>query len=226
MKILAIIIVLALAISSCNQKQDEKSLNQINNKEIDKTSAIEDSISTKFAEALINDSVEFYNWEPFYAIKSGYILNNTEKNLILVSCPSDSTYTLELFAIIDNHWKFIDSVSNLVAFPVQFEATFNDYNFDGQKDIYIQTSASNGYSLSRGNLIIIDPESKKMKLHVEAREFANMRPDKHTKSVISEIWEGKDLYGNLQLTYLTNIWQGEQLKTINKTTKTIIINYN
>jgi len=37
--------------------------------------------------------------------------------------------------------------------PTQFYLDFKDYDFDGQKDIYLQRSASNGWSLSRGCLI-------------------------------------------------------------------------
>lgn len=80
-----------------------------------------------------------------------------------------------------------DSIGGLDTFQSQFEAIFDDFNFDKQTDIYIQVSASNGRALSRGHLLTIDPLTKKIIQHAEARDLANMKPDPKTKTVVSQL---------------------------------------
>lgn len=115
----------------------------------------------------------------------------------------------------------MDSISDLDAFSTQFEPIFDDYNFDGQTDLYIQVSTSNGWSLSRGHLIIIQPMTKKFDLHKEARDFANMTPDIKTKTVMTELWNAYDMKNRHQLTFFTNKWVKGKLKTISKKDTTL-----
>jgi hypothetical protein len=152
----------------------------------------------------------------FLFFKSGHIISTREKNALVVVCPTDTTYAIRLYSIQPDKWNLIDSIGNLDAFPTQFALIFDDYNFDTQTDLYVQVTASNGWSLSRGHLIIIDPMTKRLRLHNETRDFANMTPDKKAKTVQTELWNGYDAEGRHQLTIFTNKWVDGQLKTISK----------
>ena len=211
------ILLLGLTIFSCNQSQTAQDKNVIQDT-VAQTATHKivklDTISGLLDKALKADTLEFDNWEPFLFFKSGNFLSKTEKNVIIVHCPTDTTYSINLYSIKDNKWLLFDSVSGLEAFPTQFAPIFDDYNFDGQKDVYIQVSASNGWSLSRGHLLIVDPLPKKLIIHKEARELANMKPDPTTKTIVSELWNGYNIQGQHQLTIFTNKWINGQLKTI------------
>lgn len=175
----------------------------------DSTNILLDSAATK-------DTLEFISAEPFLFFKSGYILSSTEKNAIIIVCTTDTTYLVKLYSMRNRKWELTDSISGLDAFPSQFELTFNDYNFDKQKDIYIQVSVSNGWPLSRGHLLIVDPVTKKLTRHEETRYLANMKPDPKTETVVSELWNGYNEKGQHQLSIFTNKWVNGKLNTIKK----------
>jgi len=126
---------------------------------------------------------------PLLFFRSGNILSEEEINALIISSPTDSTHKLELFSLRNNNWIKNDEI-NVESSPLQFDIDFKDFDFDGFKDLYIQCTASNGYSISRGHLITIDKGSKKMALINEARELGNMKPDKETKRISTEevIW--------------------------------------
>ena len=212
-----IILHLVLTIFSCNQSQTTQDKNVIHETVLQTTTnkiVNLDNISRLLDNALKADSLELDNWEPFLFFKSGNILSKTEKNVIIVHCPTDTTYSIKLYSIKDNKWLLNDSANGLEASPVQFYLNFDDYNFDGQTDIYIQLSASNGYSLSYGHLLTIDPASKKFTEQIEAGDLANMQPDIKTKTIISEdvIWCKTN--GMQEVCKLTNKWIEGHLKTI------------
>jgi hypothetical protein len=221
------ILLFGLTIFSCNQTQTKQ--DKIVNKDtitqsINKTS-FNDKIIELFEKAITTDTLEFSNQfennQSFLFFKSGQIISETEKNAIVVICPTDTTYTIRLYSIQNNKWKLSDSITELEAFPTQFDPIFDDYNFDGQTDIYIQVSASNGWSLSRGHLIIIEPKTKMFDLHKETRDFANMMLDIKTKTVKTELWNGYDMKNRHQLTIFTNKWVNGKLKTISKRDTTL-----
>lgn len=180
-----------------------------------------DNIVELLDSARTSDTVEIDSWKPFMFFKSGYFLSKARKNTILVTCTTDTTYLIKLFVLKNRKWYLVDSINKLDAFPPQFDIVFKDYNFDGQKDIFIQVSASNGWSLSRGHLLTIDPLTQKMIQHKEARNLANLNPNPKTKTVTSEIWNGYNSEGQNQLTILTNKWIDGKLKTIGKRETTI-----
>ncbi len=224
MRILTILL-FGLTIFSCNQPQTTKdkivTQDTVSIIDIAKDTVL-DRIIVLFEKALINDTVEFNNQfefetsNQFLFFKSGHIISKTDINALVVVCSSDTSYTVRLYSLQNNKWSILDSISGLDAFPTQFDPIFDDYNFDGQTDIYIQVSASNGWSLSRGHLIIIDPKTKMLELHKETRDFANMTPDSKTKTVKTELWNGYDMKNRHQLTIFTNKWVNGKLKTISK----------
>ena len=132
------------------------------------------------------DTLEFDNWQPFLFFKSGNLLSNKEKNAILISCPNHKTYKIEIYTQVGKKWIKNDELNLIDANPTQFYLDFKDYDFDGQKDIYLQRSASNGWSLSRGCLIIVNPQTKKLKEHKEVNNLANMNPDFENKIVYTD----------------------------------------
>ena len=189
------IFILGLILISCNQVSTKKELiNKSDSLSVEKTTIkeLKDSVTKLLDIATTKDTLEIRNSEPFLFFKSGNILSSTEKNAIVIVCPTDTTYAVRLYSLKNKSWELTDSVAKLDAFPSQFELTFDDYNFDKQKDIYIQVSASQGWSLSRGHLFIIDPVTKKLTRHEEARDLANMKPDPKTETVVSELWNGYD----------------------------------
>ena len=229
-----IMLFLGLIFFFCNQAQTT-SRNVIIQDTIPQRKSISDILidikTGLFNEALTSDSVEFLNfmeefelYECFLFFKSGYIINETEKNALVVTCPTDTTYTVEFYSLQKDCWNFIDSISDLdISYIIQFDVTFDDYNFDGQTDLYIQTSVSNGWALSMGHLIIINPKTKKLELHKEASEFASMTPDRNTQTVKSE-WVGDYDKEGRQRIIFTNKWINGQLKTTNK--KQVLIEIN
>ena len=224
------ILFLGLTIFSCNQTQTRQD-KIVTQDTTSKTVAVKDTVQIKIAEllnkALTADTLEFNNEfetnQSFLFFKSGHIISKTEINALVVVCQTDTTYAVRLYSIQNNKWNLPDSINGLDAFPTQFDQVFDDYNFDGQTDIYIQVSASNGWSLSRGHLIIIDPKTKRFELHKETREFSNMTPDVKTKTVKTELWNGYDIKNRHQLTIFTNKWVNGKLKTISKKDTTFLL---
>ena len=218
------IFILGLVLISCNQVSTKQQMkDKSDSLSVDKTTIKElrDSVTRLLDIATTKDTLEIKNSEPFLFFKSGTILSSTEKNAIVIVCPTDTTYEIRLYSQKNKSWELTDSVAKLDAFASQFELTLDDYNFDKQKDIYIQVSASQGYSLSRGHLFIIDPVTKKLTRHEEARDLANMKPDPKTKTVVSEIWNGYNYKNQHELTVFTNKWLNGQLKTIKKKNITV-----
>lgn len=217
-----LILLFGLTIISCNQApvvQDKAvTVDATFQKEFTKDS-MPDTLPELFTKALTSESVKFSNqfsfeaYKSFLFFKSGNLISKTEKNAIVVNCPTDTTYMVRLYSVQSGKWQLIDSISDLDAFPTQFDLKINDYNFDDQNDIYIQASASMGWSLSKGHLIIMDPMTKKFELHKEARKFGNMTIDKKTKSIKSEMRNGINTIGPVQLIIFTNKWINGKLKT-------------
>ena len=218
------IFILGLILISCNHVSTKKQKTTISDSfYVEKTSVkeLKDSVTKLLDIATMKDTLEFQCSEPFLFFKSGNILSSTEKNAIVIICPTDTTYAVRLYSLRNKSWELTDSVAKLDAFPSQFELTLDDYNFDKQKDIYIQVSASQGWSLSRGHLFIIDPVTKKLTRHEEARNLANMKPDPKTETVVSELWNGYNDKNQHQLTILTNKWVNGKLKTIKQKNVTV-----
>ncbi|MTH18123.1 hypothetical protein [Flavobacterium sp. LC2016-01] len=174
------ILILSIYICFLSCKKDQnKNLENSPKKSTYKTSqtnTAEEAVATLLAKAIKKDTLEFENWEPFIYFKSGYLLSKKEKNAIIVSCPTDSIYTIELYTKRNGKWIKNDQQNNIEAHPIQFDIYYKDYNFDGQTDIYLQETVSNGWPLSLGHLFIINPKTKKLEEHKETRDLANMNP--------------------------------------------------
>lgn len=212
----AILFIIGITTPACNQAPlaQDKKITQDTIAATNPVMVSADTLVSLLDSAILVDTLEFFNWEPFQFFKSGHLLSKTEKNAITVICPTDTTYTLKLYRMQQDKWELVDTLTNLDAFPIQFNSIFQDYNFDGQTDLYIQVTVSNGWATSRGHLIIIDPKTNRLQLHEEAREFGNMKPDFRTKTIKSESRNYDFLDGNPPLTIFTHKWINGQLKTI------------
>lgn len=168
-----------------------------------------------FEKAKTQNFIEFKNeGSDFMFFQGGNFLEDSSRQALFITAPSDSIYNIELYILNKEKWDLIDKMENLKAFPSQFEITFDDYNFDEQTDIFVQVSASQGYSFSKGHLIIVNPKTKKFELHEEARELGNMKPDSTQKIVFSEISHGYNSNDSLEISILSNKWVDGKLKTI------------
>lgn len=218
-------LIIGLTLFTCNYPQKENKTDFVDTATIDKNESSNETFESKITSDTLYklldssiqlDTFEFSNWTPFLFLKTGNFLSALEKNAILVTCPTDSTYKVEYYSKSGDKWVKNDELDLPDALPIQFYLDFDDYNFDGQKDIYLQCSSSNGYALSRGHLLTINSRTKKIQAHPETRELANMQADFESKTVISEevIWSVD--YGFQGVCDLKNKWIDGKLKTVKK----------
>jgi len=118
-----------------------------------------------------------------YYCKIGNFLLPAEKVALLIYGNA-----VELFIYKNDKPVKEDSivVFNIEDYKMEFEVTYDDYNFDGRKDIYIQRTISNGWPMSRGCLITINRRTNKLERHDECDNLANMKADPKRKVVISD----------------------------------------
>jgi hypothetical protein len=185
MKIIITILILLIILISCKNEIEKKDYTWYKQIEIHKNQSIikVDTLYKLLENAKTKDTLEFSNQEPFLFIKSGNLFSKNEKSSIIVYCPTDSTYRIELYSLINKKWIISDELSNLDVPFKQYEILFRDYNFDNFKDIYLNRTSSNGISMSEGHLLIVNPLSKKFVNHLETKNLKNMYPDNKTKSV-------------------------------------------
>ncbi len=223
-----ILLSFGIAISSCNQNKSRNisTVDTVSRKttktvyqKTEKTVNLTDTLSKLFEQALTANSIEFDSREPFLYFKSGHVISHTEKNAITIKSPNETTYLLNLYSCQGKKWQLTDSITLLDddIYTGEFDATYADFNFDHQIDIYIQATVSNGFPLSRGFLITLDPATKKLNYHKEVRDLANMKPFPRTKTVMSEEWlDFEDTTAYQKLSILTNKWKNGKLRTIKK----------
>ena len=180
------------------------------------SNVIADTLQQLLHSARTADTLERENSAPFFFFQSGHLFNSTEKHALAVISPTDSTTQLKLYRLQDHAWQLMDSIDRLPGISPAFHASYADYNFDGQPDIYIQQSASNGYVMSRGYLLIVDALTGKITPHQEIGELANMRPDVKKLTVYSEDLVNCSNKDKSPVCTLRNKWIDGQLKTIEK----------
>ncbi len=210
---------IGLLVAACNLPQTNQDKHKTRDtvvQNFSENSVSNDSLTHLLDKATKADSLEYADSQQFFFFKSGYFLDGRNKNALVIQALTDSTILVKLYSHKDTNWILQSTVENLDGPGPSFSLIFDDFNFDGQTDIYLQVTVSNGYSLSRGHLIIIDPVTLKLNVHHEARDLANMKPDKKTKSVISE--EVIECNANLNkgIGKWTNQWVNGRLKTLKR----------
>lgn len=178
--------------------------------------SLADTLHLLMEKALVLDSFEYVTDSlPFAYLKTGYFLDSLTKRSLLIYNPADTSYTVKLYTQDENKWIKNDSVSGLWGLPAFFKVQYQDFNFDGINDIYIQTSVSDNLSVSRGHLFTVDRDSLKLKYHAEAKDMGNLTPDKENKVVYSQ--EAViDNYGEWKFQTSTNEWIDKVLTVTKK----------
>lgn len=134
---------------------------------------------------------------PLLYLRAGPILKDQDWNALLISNPTNTTYQVELFSYQQEQWQKMDQIT-VPADPIAFDIRLKDFDFDGVKDIYIQNATSNGFVISRGELLLVDPIHQTLHLVQSASWLGNLRPDDTTNTVFSEeaIWCAETTFMN------------------------------
>jgi len=201
--------------SACKQSSSKESTIKTNVVKAKDTVSVL-SFDELMEKALLDDSVTYTNIidkkssNDVLFFKSGHVFHPKEKQVLLISKETDGTFVFVTYFDHKGTWKLKDHIIGLHLNPEQFDIKFQDYNFDGQLDCYIQVSNSNGYSISKGHLITIEPGSNFPILHKEARHLGNIRiVGKHIEA---EEWEGYNKVGMPNVSTTKYIWTGGRLE--------------
>ncbi len=195
MRLLILILVLASVSLKCRPKNSEplptisgnQPLKNEDKNKIDVSQLTVDTLSALLINNAGLDSFFFYHpSKPLQLLQTGSILNAKKKNAFSVEEINDSAYLLKIYAFRNGKFELNDS-----AFTTEFSSLysgpyFEDFDFDGVNDIFIPVTISNGYAMSRGHLITVNPTNNEMTFHREVRDAANLKADKNTKTVIGD----------------------------------------
>lgn len=122
---------------------------------------------------------------PITYFKIGRFLNSNILSSILLNSPTDSTYNIELYKWEDNSWTKTNKIT-MFSNSVQFDIDFRDFNFDGIRDVFIQTSVSNGLAISRGEVFLFDNKTGMISKNEELSRLGNLNTDNSTRLITSE----------------------------------------
>ena len=118
--------------------------------------------------------------------KIGNFLSADEKNGIIIYNGTIELYTYQNTNKTEAA-KQNDILSGInLAGDSAFDIDFKDYNFDGQKDIYIKSKCTKGWPMCYGYLITVDPKTKKMLRHMEFEKLANPLISPDSKAIVSD----------------------------------------
>ncbi len=172
---------LTFVLISCKNEENKNHIKEIKTNQI----VSKDTLYEILQRGTRVDSLEYENWKPFLFIKTGFLLSKREKNALIIFEKSENNFSVELYTQLNKKWKKNDAIENINLNPTQFYINIEDYNFDNYKDIYLQSTASNGWSLSRGTLLTIT-KNKKIIHHPETQDLTNMYPDEKTKTIYTD----------------------------------------
>lgn len=177
------LLIFLVGIYGCAERTPERSLQSVSKSAIPNYN---DTIRDIMHQSMSVDTFEYYHWEPLISFKSGNLFSKEMKNAIIVKNLKDTINVIKLYTLSNNAWTLSDSLIDSSGIYPQNYFEFIDFNFDNCNDIYINCSSTNGYSISRGILLTVDPKTYKLVNHKGTRNLGNMSPDKKSKSVISE----------------------------------------
>lgn len=218
MKYFGLLLILIQLITSCSSIDEDK-VDIISNDTI-----VEANSTENFHEQCLyegertTDTLIKVAYNPFRYFISGDIMSDNWNHAIYV-VQKDTVCTLHLYDQILNTYGLIDSIENISFNEVYFNLEFLDFNFDGFKDFFLQSSVSNGYTMKRGSLIEYSFEKRKLILHYEIDDLANFSLDTFKNQIIAE---SPDFFGNPEYFHPAEVrleWKDGKLIEVSRTLK-------
>ncbi|NML22026.1 hypothetical protein HHL16_14155 [Pseudoflavitalea sp. G-6-1-2] len=195
---------------SCNNQQSDKQTIFANNGYFN-VALIDTQLnkSTDDAERVYSSGapfVYFHATQSLDTVRTAFVFYNT----------NDSTASVRWYRFLNGKWMLKDSISNLPGGSRPVNAVFQDFNFDGQRDIYLQEAMVSENGLGYGLLFTIDPKTKQLTEQPVFRDMGDMSADAATKSIISITLKalGHDL-PPAKCTVISQ-WENGQLKTTSR----------
>ncbi len=200
----SILFALIIVISSCNNDSKNKvvqvSVDSLQVKpatDIDKALIdvnLLDTIKNLMTTSLSKDTFEyeaFYNENSPYLLlyyKTGNLFNKQTKHSIALYSINDTTIMCELHYLTDGKWTnagnnismHIDAFS-----PAYFNVFFDDYNFDGNRDLNIIFYNSMSVADTYGYILTFNEPNNLLTLHPETIEIPSLVIDKKDKMITS-----------------------------------------
>lgn len=129
---------------------------------------------------------EFELENPYSYAKIGRLIKKDKKHAIICYIEQSQNYTLELFEIKGKKLIHKFKKDNLTGGGVFFDIKYDDWNFDGYKDITFRISASNGYVMEYFNLFLYQPKIESLYFKKDFSKLANPTKSSKNKSIVSE----------------------------------------
>ncbi len=199
-----LVIAFVVATHSCNTNSDKKNI-QTTADSLQASTAtnldnalsdinLADTIKNLLTISLPKDTFEyeaFYNESSPYLLlyfKTGNIFNSKNKHALSLNSVNDTTVKCELNYLTNSKWTnagsnifmHIDNFS-----PAYFNVHFDDYNFDGYKDVNITFYNSMGIVYSYSYILTFNQTSNSLTLHPETIEIPSLEIDKKGKIITS-----------------------------------------
>lgn len=199
-----LLFVLAIVIFSCNTNSNKKenqetadSLKVNTVTYIDNTPIkinLLDTIRNLMTISLSKDTFEyqaFYNNTSPYLLlyfKTGNFFNPRTKHSLALYSINDTTVMCELYYLTDDKWT--NARSNISMHvdrfsPAFFYVLFDDYNFDGNKDLNIIFYNSMGIVYTYGYILTFNKSNNSLTLHPETIGIPSLEIDKKHKIITS-----------------------------------------
>lgn len=161
-----------------------------------------DTIRNLMAVGLSKDTFEykaFYNENSSYLLlyfKTGNLFNSKTKHAITLYSINDTTIQCALHDLAGDKWT--DRVSNISMpidgfSPAYFHVWFDDYNFDGNKDLYIHFYQSMSVAHAYGYILTFNPHNHSLTLHPETIEIPNLDIDTKSKTLTSTVYSNPNI---------------------------------
>ncbi len=195
------VVTLILVLSSCGNQgsttRDNKTADSDFAAETDSTANLihyTDTINRLLREGLSADTFEYvayYNDESPYELlyfKSGNLFRAGMKHAVILYSANDTTVFCELYTNTGNRWSRSpgDIRMPIRRFsPAYFGVNFDDYNFDGLRDMKTTFYHSMGMVYTYGYLLTFDTENNALTLHPETLAIPSMEIDRPSKSIVS-----------------------------------------
>ncbi|WP_181843277.1 XAC2610-related protein [Emticicia sp. BO119] len=130
----------------------------------------------------------FENYNPDQYIKIGSFISKSKRHALICYLDKKLNYHLELFEIVKNKLVQKYHIPDFDGNTLYFSIDFQDWNYDGYKDILIRISASNGYTISHYQLFLYIPQKNSLLLKKQFVKLPNPKRVPTKKIVISEIY--------------------------------------